>query len=72
MPVRVRMKLLRVADGMLIGLAEMTKSWIREVFRLFQQLVLAFSAVPCPVPSRNGAERRSAEMRARAAAGLVR
>ena len=26
MPVRVRMKLLRVADGMLIGLAEMTKN----------------------------------------------
>jgi hypothetical protein len=57
MPVRglrVRMKLLRVADSVLIGLAEMTKSWIREVFRLFQQLVLAFSAVLCPVPPRCG------------------
>ena len=42
---RVRVKLLRVADWVVVGASEMTKAWIREVFRLCQQLVLAFSAV---------------------------
>ena len=42
---RVRSHLLAIADNVVVGVAEMLKAWIREVFRLCQQLVLAFSAM---------------------------
>ena len=42
---RMRAKMLRLTDWVVIVASEMTKAWIREVFRLCQQLVLAFSAV---------------------------
>jgi len=41
----LRSRLLAVFEWIIVGAAEMVKAWIREVFRLCQQLVLAFSAV---------------------------
>ena len=48
--VRLRSRLLFVADWLVVEAAEMIKAWIREFFRFFQQLVLAFSAVCSRVP----------------------
>ena len=45
MGARLRSRLLGVADWLVVFTAETLKAWIREVFRLSQQLVLAFSAV---------------------------
>ena len=45
MVVRLSSRLLGVADWLVVFAAETLKAWIREVFRLCQQLVLAFSAV---------------------------
>jgi hypothetical protein len=45
MVVGLSSRMLGVADWLVVFAAETLKAWIREVFRLCQQLVLAFSAV---------------------------